>query len=80
MKTCINDATTMPYSSDDDIKVTGKAGFEGVEIWRDKLDRYLQDRRKEELKDYLSFYNLGVSAIWFLDLLFFVERSKKRRL
>jgi len=65
MKTCINGATTMPYSLDEDIEAAGKAGFEGVEIWRDKLDRYLQDRRKEELKDRLSSYGLGVSAICF---------------
>jgi len=63
VKTCINGATTMPYSLEDDIKSAGKAGFQGVEIWKDKLDRYLQNRQKSDLKDLISSHNVEVFAI-----------------
>jgi len=33
MKSCINGATTMPYSLEEDIRSAGEAGFERVEIW-----------------------------------------------
>jgi len=37
MKTCINGATMMPHPLEKDIEAAGEAGFQGVEIWRDKL-------------------------------------------
>ena len=62
MKTCINGATTMPYPLEKDIEAAGEAGFQGIEIWRDKLDTFLGTRRKEDLKDLLSAYSLKVAA------------------
>jgi 2-keto-myo-inositol isomerase len=63
MKKCINGATTMPYSLQEDIKAAGETGFEGVEIWRSKLDRYLQVHRKDDLLALLSSNKLSVAAI-----------------
>jgi len=63
MKTCINGATTMPYPLGKDIESAGETGFQGIEIWKTKLDSFLQTKRPEALKDLLSRYNLGVAAI-----------------
>lgn len=63
MKTCINGATTMPYPLEVDIEAAGEAGFQGIEIWRGKLDRFLQTNRKEALSDIFSRYGIGVAAI-----------------
>lgn len=63
MRTCINGATTMPYPLEVDIEAAGEAGFQGIEIWRGKLDKFLQTNRKEGLKDLLSRYDLGVAAL-----------------
>ncbi len=63
MRTCINGATTMPYPLERDIKSAGETGFQGIEIWKEKLDNFLQTRRKEELKVLLWRYGLGVAAI-----------------
>lgn len=63
MRTCINGATTMPYSLQDDIASADKAGFDGIEIWKAKLDHYMEDHRKDEVKDLMSSNNLEVSAI-----------------
>jgi len=41
MKMCINGATTMPYPLEQDIIQASQAGFEGIEIWWDKLQTYL---------------------------------------
>jgi len=53
----------MPYSLELDIKAAGETGFQGIEIWKSKLDNFLQTRRKAELKGLLSRYGLGVAAI-----------------
>ncbi len=78
MKTCINGATTMPYSLEDDIKSAGKTGFQGVQIWKDKLDRYLQDHPKRDLKDLISQYNLGISSIYPFLAIFGANRMSSR--
>ncbi|MEM1515225.1 MAG: sugar phosphate isomerase/epimerase [Candidatus Bathyarchaeia archaeon] len=63
MKTCINGATTMPYPLEKDVETAGKVGFDGIEIWREKLDQYLHKYRKEDLRDLIQSFRLGVSAI-----------------
>lgn len=63
MKTGINGATTMPYSLEKDIRAASEAGFEGVEIWRSKLDQYMEGHGKDELTSLVSSHKLGVAAI-----------------
>ncbi|OIO00374.1 hypothetical protein AUJ67_06045 [Candidatus Desantisbacteria bacterium CG1_02_49_89] len=43
MKLCINGATTMPYQLQEDIVFAHKAKFTGIEIWYDKLKKFLAD-------------------------------------
>jgi sugar phosphate isomerase/epimerase len=49
MRTCINGATTMPYSLEKDVEAAGEAGFQGVEIWKTKLDEFLATNKKEAM-------------------------------
>ncbi|MCY4021032.1 MAG: sugar phosphate isomerase/epimerase [Chloroflexi bacterium] len=54
MKSCINGATTMPYSLEQDVAAAARAGFEGVEIWWDKLVAYLDKHSVSDLKQLLD--------------------------
>ena len=54
MKSCVNGATTMPYALDQDIDAAARAGFEGLEIWWDKLVAYLEDHSTDDLKQLLK--------------------------
>lgn len=52
--TCINGATTMPYSLEEDIASAGRAGFQQIEIWAGKLDAYLKEHSVADLKRLLA--------------------------
>jgi len=43
MRPCINGATTMPYSLQEDIVFGHKAKFEGIEIWYEKLKKFINE-------------------------------------
>ncbi len=43
MKLSINGATTMPYPLQEDVVFASKAKFEGIEIWHEKLKKYLSE-------------------------------------
>lgn len=60
MRPCINGATTMPYSLEEDIRSAGKAGFEAVEIWAAKMEKYLERHTPEDLKKELQ--KAGIKA------------------
>jgi len=53
----------MPYPLEKDVETAGKVGFDGIEICREKLDQYLHKYRKEDLRDLIQSFRLGVSAI-----------------
>ena len=63
MYSCINGATTMPYSLEEDLTVAAQAGFKAVEIWSRKLDLYLDTHEVEELKSQLDLHNLKVASL-----------------
>ena len=63
MKTCINGATTMPYPLQEDVRSASRAGFDGIEIWKEKLDNYLRVNDVDALKRDLAQRKLGVAAI-----------------
>ena len=54
MKSCINGATTMPYSLEQDIAAAAQAGFAGLEIWWDKLAAYLKTHSTDDLRQLLE--------------------------
>jgi len=53
----------MPYSLEEDIKAAGEAGFDGVELWRAKLDEFLQRGSVQEIIDLLDGYSLDAPSI-----------------
>lgn len=53
MKYALNGATTMPYTLDEDIVATAKAGFTGIEIWWDKAKAYLEKNSIRSLEELL---------------------------
>lgn len=63
MYSCINGATTMPYTLEQDLEAAGKAGFEAVEIWSRKLDAFLETHSVAALKELLDRYNLKAASI-----------------
>ncbi|MCY3834585.1 MAG: sugar phosphate isomerase/epimerase [Chloroflexi bacterium] len=63
MKPCINGATTMPYSLEQDVTAAAQAGFEGLEIWWDKLLTYLDNHSPSDLKQLLENNSLIPASI-----------------
>ncbi len=63
MYSCINGATTMPYTLEQDLEAAAKAGFEAVEIWSRKLDTYLDTHSVEALKELLDQHQLKVASL-----------------
>jgi len=63
MRTAINGATTMPYNFEQDLNSAGIAGFEGVEIWSAKLNKYLEEHSVKEAKELLDKNNLEAAAL-----------------
>lgn len=58
MKTCMNGATTMPQSLEDDLAAAAAAGFQGVELWWDKVQAYLGDHSPSDLRALLGHHRL----------------------
>ncbi|MCY4546539.1 MAG: sugar phosphate isomerase/epimerase [Gemmatimonadetes bacterium] len=63
MYSCINGATTMPYTLEQDLAAAATAGFEAVEIWSRKLDAYLEDHDTSELKALLDSHGLRAASL-----------------
>lgn len=63
MRTCINEATTMPYSLEEDVISASKAGFEGIELWVDKVKKYLESHSVNELKTLLEENRIKPASI-----------------
>src|SRR5712692_4519706 len=63
MRSCINGATTMPYSLGDDARSAARAGFAAVEIWHRKLVDYLKEHSVDDVRALLEENGLAVAAI-----------------
>ena len=63
MYSCINGATTMPYTLEQDLEAASKAGFDAVEIWSRKLDAYLKNHDAAELKALLDVHGLRAASL-----------------
>ncbi|MEE2709125.1 MAG: sugar phosphate isomerase/epimerase [Gemmatimonadota bacterium] len=63
MISCINGATTMPYTLEQDLETAALAGFEAVEIWSRKLNTYLETHSLDDLKDLLARCQLKVASL-----------------
>jgi 2-keto-myo-inositol isomerase len=76
---CINGATTMPYSLAEDVRAAADAGFEAVEIWQRKLTEYLAEHSVADLRRLLRDHSLAVAAICPLTIAFGDEAETARR-
>ncbi|MEA3402886.1 MAG: sugar phosphate isomerase/epimerase [Armatimonadota bacterium] len=54
MRTCLNTATTRGRPLEDDIRLCGEVGFEGIEIDTGKLDEFLEDGSIPDLRALLD--------------------------
>ena len=50
MRSCINEATTMPNLLDKDVIKAAEVGFDGIELWWEKIEKYLQKHSVDDLK------------------------------
>ena len=69
MKLGFHGATTMTSDLVTDVEISAQAGFSGLEIWAEKVDRYLQNHSLAELKALFARYNitpLALDAIVFI--------------
>jgi 2-keto-myo-inositol isomerase len=70
----------MPYSLEEDLKAAGAAGFEGVEIWAPKLDKYLESHTVDDLRRLLEDNGLEVGALCPYSLMCFGDDTGADRL
>ena len=54
LKIGFNGATTMKASLEEDIRNAAAAGFDGVELWGAKLDKYMSSHSARDLKDLMA--------------------------
>ena len=77
MYACINGATTMPYTLEQDLAAAATAGFEAVEIWSRKLDTYLEDHDNAELKALLDSHGLRAASLCPYGLVGFADNREE---
>ena len=77
MYSCINGATTMPYTLEQDLAAAAKAGFDAVEIWSRKLDAYLRDHDAVDLMALLDGYGLRAASLCPYGLVGFSDNRKE---
>ncbi|HUV05985.1 MAG TPA: sugar phosphate isomerase/epimerase family protein [Armatimonadota bacterium] len=75
MKTCMNGATTMPYPLEEDIRAAGNAGFEQIEIWLDKMNKYLETHSEGDLKRLLDANGVSAATICPFWMVMFGDRE-----
>lgn len=79
MYSCINGATTMPYTLEQDLEAAAKAGFDAVEIWSRKLDAYLQSHDTADLRALLDAGGLRAASLCPYALVGFSENLEQLR-
>ncbi len=79
MYSCINGATTMPYTLEQDLEAAAKAGFDAVEIWSRKLDAYLKTRDAGALKALLDSHGLRAASLCPYGLVGFSDNREQLR-
>mgnify|MGYP001107752336 CR=1 FL=1 len=68
MKLGINGATMKPWPLEKQIAAASSAGFQGIELWRDKVEQYLATHELAELADLLASHQLEPTGLCFVYL------------
>ncbi|MCT4544328.1 MAG: sugar phosphate isomerase/epimerase [Vallitalea sp.] len=63
MRKAINEATTMETKLKHDLILYAEAGFEGVELWWDKIKDYLKENSVDDLKNLIKSTGLEIASI-----------------
>jgi len=76
MRLCFNGATTMPYPLETDVEIAAKAGFEGLEIWIGKLEKYLEIKTEGDLIELIGMHGIKIASMCpILDFMFKTEKE-----
>ena len=78
MKAGINGATMNPWPLEAQIAKASSAGFEGLEIWRDRVEEYLAEHKVGELVDLLASYQIEPTTMCFVYLGYGDEQQAER--
>ena len=78
MKLGINGATMNPWPLEVRIAKASSAGFEGLELWRDKVEQYLAEHEMAELVDLLASHHIEPTTMCFVYLGYGDEQQSER--
>jgi sugar phosphate isomerase/epimerase len=78
VKLGINGATMYPWSLEAQIAKASSAGFEGLELWRDKVEQYLAGHERAELVDLLASHHIEPTTMCFVYLGYGDEQQAER--
>jgi sugar phosphate isomerase/epimerase len=78
MKVGINGATMQPWPLEVQIAKASAAGFEGLEIWRDKVEQYLTEHEMAELVDLLASHHIEPTTMCFVYVGYGSEQQAER--
>lgn len=62
MKPCVSQATTLSASFDEDLRGYSEVGCGAIEVWLTKLEKYLEERSIEQVKDLVSEQDVVFAA------------------
>jgi len=66
MKLGINGATMNPWPLEKQVAAASSAGFQGIELWRDKVEQYLETHELSELLDFLASHEMEPTGLCFV--------------
>jgi len=78
LKVGINGATMNPWPLEVQIAKASSAGFEGLELWRDKVEQYLAEHEMAELVDLLASHHIEPTTLCFVYLGYGDEQQAER--
>jgi len=78
MKRGINGATMKPWPLEAQIAAASSAGFEGLEIWRDKVQEYLVEHEMTGLVDLFASHRIEPTTMCFVYLGYGDEQQAER--
>jgi sugar phosphate isomerase/epimerase len=78
MKLGINGATMNPWPLEVQIVKASSAGFEGLELWQDKVEQYLAEHEMAELVDLLASHHIEPTTLCFVYLGYGDEQQAER--
>ncbi|GAB4349523.1 MAG: hypothetical protein Kow0099_32650 [Candidatus Abyssubacteria bacterium] len=76
MDLCLNLTTVLRARLDEAVAAAARAGFKGVELWAESLERYLQNHSISELRDVLEEHQVKVVSIGDIESITFCNAAQ----